>query len=139
MINVKGLKENFAPVRPVAGGNIIVQATYKQVNSGAKAHSLGDLFVLYVDTADGEVEAGKITFSENSPKIISAQIDLSEYRNSHPLAMRIQGIIDKNFAEPNTSSELDVTTVIEGVVRMNDRYLTDLPIRTIQDAWVIQI
>jgi hypothetical protein len=90
---------------------------------------------VYTLSVNGD-QVGSITLEPNGPQVVTQTFNLDQYRQTEPLTISIvAGLVKLG----NAGSELDHIIVVDGVVRENDRFQSDLLERSINDTWVIQI
>jgi hypothetical protein len=131
---------------------VIVHAVYSQWNLGDGPHNTGVVYSLWVnDPTDPDNVIATIAFATtptDKAKQKELRIDITDkvQWNEIPIlgAVGLFGIeahIDKNLGEifgEKSSSEVQMTTIVSGHVKMDDKYQTNLPVRFISDSWLIE-
>lgn len=134
--NISKVREQFRDTSKLAADDrVLCKATYSQDNPSGEPHVAGDLLFILVN----EVEVGRITFTfdEGEPKSKTIEIDVTEHLTAPFNFVKVRTLVDKDFAQADTSSEVDFSIRVRGKRKVREEFKTNLPLRSVETAWLI--
>jgi hypothetical protein len=134
--NIRKVREQFRAASELAADDrVICKATYSQDNPSREPHIAGDLLFILVN----EEEVGRITFTfdEGEPKSKTIEVDVTAHLTAPFNFVKVRTLIDKDFAEADTSSEVDFSIRVRGKRKVREEFKTNLPLRSVETAWLI--
>lgn len=136
MFEVERIQERFRDTSSLASDDrVVCKATFEQFCSVSEPYVVGETIQIFVN----EEKVGSILFSEdpNEPKSKSVQIDVTDHLTGALNTIRVQTVVDRNFASEGFHSEADFRIRVKGQLLVKEHYETRLPLRLVSDAWVV--
>ena len=134
--DVEKIRETFKNVADLkADTSVICTLTFSQFNTVSEPHVIGQLATLLVNAT----EVANITFTSDpgESKVKSATIDISGLLTQQINSIEFKTQVDDNFANPGFYSEASFTLSARGQAVVDEDYLTDLPLRFVDDTWLM--
>jgi hypothetical protein len=140
MFDIETISKQFREAGSMAADKkVIVKATFTQSNSSDGPHVAGDIVKVYLNKFEEGEEIGKITFTfdDGEPKSKSLELDITDMLSPEVNFLKLVTMADKNFGGDDSSSECEFSLRVKGKRKINNKYKTDLPLRVIEDSWLL--
>lgn len=132
--NIEKIKERFRDTSKLAADDrVICKATYKQRNPSQEAHFLGSVLFISVN----ETEVGRITFEEGDPKSKTIEVDVTAHLTELFNFVRLNTLVEKDFFMADHSTEAEFSVRVRGKRKVKEDVETNLPLRSVETAWLI--